>query len=211
MPESYKQSRKKAELALSHTSNPPLSSGNAWYLPRMRAELELKVRLEQPWDPFTLWSPVQDDISDLLATIRGPADTPYENGVFFLRIHIPETYPNLAPVVKFLTKVYHPNIDAEGRICVDILDSAWSPLLSIDGLLTSLMSLLSEPIMEEPLVPSIAAQYMEDNEGYNKIARSYTERYGTGEMPVIGHNVSGREWWHGVKLATDASSGDAIA
>jgi len=64
---------------------------------------------------------VKDDLFHWSATIEGPKDTPYEGGLFFLDLHIPPDYPFKPPRVQFLTKVYHPNINSNGAICVDIL------------------------------------------------------------------------------------------
>ena len=65
--------------------------------------------------------------------IRGPQDSPYEGGVFELELFLPEEYPMAAPKVRFLTKIYHPNIDSLGRICLDILKelSATVPTLGV--------------------------------------------------------------------------------
>ena len=65
------------------------------------------------------------------ATIIGPKDSPYQDGVFNLKLDIPSDYPFKAPQVTFETKVYHPNISSSGTICLDILKSAWSPALKI--------------------------------------------------------------------------------
>ncbi len=54
-------------------------------------------------------------------TLYGPKDTPYEGGVFNIDIEIPQSYPYVPPKVNFKTKIYHPNIDENGEICLDIL------------------------------------------------------------------------------------------
>ena len=65
--------------------------------------------------------PQEDNLRYFSVMILGPKDSPYEDGVFELELFLPEEYPMAAPKVRFLTKIYHPNIDSLGRICLDIL------------------------------------------------------------------------------------------
>jgi ubiquitin-protein ligase len=58
-------------------------------------------------------------------------DSPYSGGVFFLAIHFPTDYPFKPPKVNFTTRIYHPNINSNGSICLDILRDQWSPALTI--------------------------------------------------------------------------------
>uniref|UniRef100_A0A8C5ANC2 E2 ubiquitin-conjugating enzyme n=1 Tax=Gadus morhua TaxID=8049 RepID=A0A8C5ANC2_GADMO len=75
--------------------------------------------------------PVGEDMFHWQATIMGPNDSPYQGGVFFLTIHFPTDYPFKPPKVAFTTRIYHPNINSNGSICLDILRSQWSPALTI--------------------------------------------------------------------------------
>ncbi|XP_029977848.1 ubiquitin-conjugating enzyme E2 D4-like isoform X2 [Sphaeramia orbicularis] len=75
--------------------------------------------------------PVGEDLFHWQATIMGPGDSPYQGGVFFLSIHFPTDYPFKPPKVAFTTKIYHPNINSNGSICLDILRSQWSPALTV--------------------------------------------------------------------------------
>uniref|UniRef100_A0A672P065 E2 ubiquitin-conjugating enzyme n=1 Tax=Sinocyclocheilus grahami TaxID=75366 RepID=A0A672P065_SINGR len=91
-------------------------------------------------------------------------DSPYQGGVFFLTIHFPTDYPFKPPKVAFTTKIYHPNINSNGSICLDILRSQWSPALTVSKVLLSICSLLCDPNPDDPLVPEIAHTYKADRE-----------------------------------------------
>ena len=69
--------------------------------------------------------PMGEDMFTWQATIMGPGDSPYQGGVFFLTIKFPTDYPFKPPKVQFNTKIYHPNINASGGICLDILKDQW--------------------------------------------------------------------------------------
>lgn len=66
-----------------------------------------------------------------MANIYVQGDSPYSGGVFFLAIHFPTDYPFKPPKVNFTTRIYHPNINSNGSICLDILRDQWSPALTI--------------------------------------------------------------------------------
>ncbi|XP_031464698.1 ubiquitin-conjugating enzyme E2 D3, partial [Phasianus colchicus] len=121
--------------------------------------------------------PVGDDMFHWQATIMGPNDSPYQGGVFFLTIHFPTDYPFKPPKVAFTTRIYHPNINSNGSICLDILRSQWSPALTISKVLLSICSLLCDPNPDDPLVPEIARIYKTDRDKYNRISREWTQKY----------------------------------
>ncbi|KAJ0040356.1 ubiquitin-conjugating enzyme E2 10-like [Pistacia vera] len=121
--------------------------------------------------------PVADDMFRWQATIIGPHDSPYAGGVFHVNIHFPADYPFKPPKVAFKTKVFHPNINNNGNICLDILKDQWSPALTISKVLLSICSLLTDPNPDDPLVPEIAHMYKTDKNKYETVARSWTQKY----------------------------------
>jgi len=114
------------------------------------------------------------------ATIMGPSDSPYSGGVFLVTIHFPPDYPFKPPKVAFKTKVFHPNVNSNGSICLDILKEQWSPALTISKVLLSICSLLTDPNPDDPLVPEIAHMYKADRAKYESTARSWTQKYAMG-------------------------------
>ncbi|CAG8583824.1 44597_t:CDS:2 [Gigaspora margarita] len=121
--------------------------------------------------------PVGEDLFHWQASIRGPDESPYQDGVFFFDIHFPTDYPFKPPKVKFTTKIYHPNINSYGAICLDILRDQWSPALSISKLLLSICSFLTDPNPDNPLVGEAAHTYKTDRTRYNSIVREWTCKY----------------------------------
>eukprot|EP00356_Strombidium_inclinatum_P008189 CAMPEP_0170487798 /NCGR_PEP_ID=MMETSP0208-20121228/6526_1 /TAXON_ID=197538 /ORGANISM="Strombidium inclinatum, Strain S3" /LENGTH=149 /DNA_ID=CAMNT_0010762195 /DNA_START=30 /DNA_END=479 /DNA_ORIENTATION=+ len=111
------------------------------------------------------------------ATIMGPDDSPYAGGVFFLNIHFPTDYPFKPAKINFTTRIYHPNINSNGSICLDILKEQWSPALTISKVLLSISSLLTDPNPDDPLVPEIAHIYKTDKSKYETTAREWARKY----------------------------------
>ena len=111
--------------------------------------------------------------------IIGPADSPYSGGIFHLSILFPVDYPFKSPTISFTTKIYHPNVNAAGLICLDILKTSWSPALTISKVLLSICSLLTDPNPNDPLVPEIAQLYKTDRVEYEAKAREWTVKFAT--------------------------------
>jgi ubiquitin-conjugating enzyme E2 D/E len=111
--------------------------------------------------------------------LKGPKDTPYENGEFKIGVQMPTEYPYKAPKMWFETKVYHPNISGDGTICIDILKDQWSAALRLTTVFLSLSSLLANPNPNDPLVPEAANEFRTDREQYNRNVKAYVDRYAT--------------------------------
>lgn len=95
-----------------------------------------KIQRDPSWQIHA--EPFPDDIMQWHGIILGPDDSPWEGGIFKLHFVIPQDYPNSPPDVKFLSKMFHPNIYKNGKICLDILQKQWTPMYDIASILTSL-------------------------------------------------------------------------
>lgn len=122
-------------------------------------------------------TPYQDNLRYFAVAIEGPGDSPYEKGVFQLELFLPADYPMAPPKVRFLTKIYHPNVDKLGRICLDILKDKWSPALQIRTVLLSIQALLSAPNPDDPLDNTVAEVWKNNEQEALKRAREFTESF----------------------------------
>src|SRR5271155_3410309 len=99
-----------------------------------RIKKEIKEMADDPPSNCSAGPITEDNILKWAAVITGPEDTPVEGGIFHLTIDIPADYPFRPPLCKFKTRVFHPNINKQGDICLDILKTNWSPALNISKL-----------------------------------------------------------------------------
>jgi ubiquitin-conjugating enzyme E2 A len=90
-------------------------------------------------------SPVEDDLFLWSALLMGPEGTPWEGGAFELALAFTDEYPERPPRVSFRTEVFHPNVFADGQICLDILRTKWSAAFDVSGLLLAIQSILTDP------------------------------------------------------------------
>lgn len=135
-----------------------------------------------------------DDLTHLRGQFKGPPDTPYEGGTFVIDIKIPSEYPFRPPVMRFVTKIYHPNVSSQtvcdlvdcqrigmlthqGAICLDTLKDAWSPVLTIKSALISLQSLLSTPEPSDPQDAVVASLLISKPEEFAIEAQNWAVKY----------------------------------
>ncbi|KAG0578357.1 hypothetical protein KC19_4G016600 [Ceratodon purpureus] len=103
----------------------------------------------------------KDNLLSFEITIR-PDEGYYQGGTFIFSFSISQVYPHEAPKVKCKTKVYHPNIDLEGNVCLNILREDWKPVLSINSIIYGLQYLFLDPNPDDPLNHE-AAEVLRDN------------------------------------------------
>ncbi|XP_056130915.1 ubiquitin-conjugating enzyme E2 T [Lampris incognitus] len=145
-----------------------------------RLKRELQMLSTEPPPGMTCWQ-TEGQMDDLRAQIVGGVGTPYEGGLFSLEIKVPERYPFEPPKIRFLTPIYHPNIDNAGRICHDALKlppkGAWRPSLNISTVLASIQLLMAEPNPDDPLMADISSEFKHNKPLFLEKARKWTKEY----------------------------------
>ncbi|KAL6121715.1 hypothetical protein NUSPORA_01324 [Nucleospora cyclopteri] len=119
--------------------------------------------------------PLEDDLFTWVAVISGPKGTPYEGGTFSLVLTFDDEYPQHAPEVCFLSKMFHPNVYPNGDLCLDILKNKWSPSYNVTAILLSVQSLLNDPNINSPANMEAAEMYEKNKEEYKKKVREIVE------------------------------------
>jgi len=117
----------------------------------------------------------EENVADVHAEVDGPVDTPFEGGVFKMKLVLPSDYPHTAPKGFFLTKIFHPNIrQPSGEICVNTLKKDWQPSHGIRRVLMVIRCLLIEPFPESALNEEAAKLMLEDYDEYFRRAKMFT-------------------------------------
>jgi ubiquitin-conjugating enzyme E2 N len=124
-------------------------------------------------------TPKEDNLRYMFITMLGPPDSPFAGGTFQLELFAHKDYPMEPPKIRFLTKIYHPNIDKLGRICLDILKEKWSPAIQIKNVVLSVYLLLSHPNLDDPLIPEIAELWRKDPNKAREKTIEWTNLYAT--------------------------------
>lgn len=161
-----------------------------------RLQKEIQDILKDTHSGITITSPTgSPDIADFThfkGHFRGPPDTPYENGAYEVDIRITAEYPFKPPEMRFITKIWHPNVSSQtGAICLDTLGNAWSPVLTLKSALISLQSLLSSPEPKDPQDAEVASMLLTRPEEFAHVAREWAQRYAGAAKPLPGSGKTG--------------------
>lgn len=148
---------------------------------RVRREFKEVLKSEESNKNLIKLELVNDSFTELSGEITGPPDTPYNGGHFKLEVKIPETYPFTPPKVRFITKLWHPNVSSvTGAICLDILKDQWAAAMTLRTVLLSIQALLASPEPNDPQDAVVARQYLDDRRLFEQTARHWTAVYGGG-------------------------------
>ena len=144
-----------------------------------RLQSELKQMYKEP-NYFFSASPT-DNMFKWNIIIIGPPDTPFEGALINATMEFPNEYPTKAPLFKFTTPMFHPNIYPDGKVCISILHEGvdewgyehiserWNPSQSINSVLMSIISMLSSPNFESPANVDASKMWRENYSEYKKI------------------------------------------
>ncbi|KAI8476313.1 MAG: ubiquitin-conjugating enzyme/RWD-like protein [Monoraphidium minutum] len=149
-----------------------------------RMAKEIKTLRKKPPEGVCVWPAEGASMTRLCAQVQGPAGTVYEAGVFRLAVEVPERYPFEPPKVTFETRVYHPNIDSSGRVCLDILDlppkGSWRPSLNLVMVLSAVRQLLAEPNPDDPLDQDATEVFLRNRAAFDAAARRMVAEHASG-------------------------------
>ncbi|GAA5970455.1 hypothetical protein JCM11641_001717 [Rhodosporidiobolus odoratus] len=142
---------------------------------RLQSEL-MALMLTPPAPGITAFPESDSDMTYWVGRLAGAEGTPYEGQTYKISLRFPTEYPYKPPVVKFESPCFHPNVSLPGGdLCLDILQTLWSPALTVSSLLVSIQSLLGEPNNASPLNP-LAAELWDDKDKFmEELRRHYRE------------------------------------
>jgi ubiquitin-protein ligase len=140
---------------------------------RIQADLKL-IRTEPPPGVRLIQ---QKTLLEWEAEIDGPEQTAWENGTFRLTLTFPPDYPFKPPSVRFTTPIFHPNVNQQGGICLDLLIDRWLPSYHAGSLLVSIRSFLDDPNPEHGLNSESLELFRRDRAAYNARVRRHIEQY----------------------------------
>ncbi|CAG5048859.1 unnamed protein product [Parnassius apollo] len=152
----------------------PVGEENAWRRNRLR--IELKMMRNDPPEGIVA-TPLDPKCCHWQASVTGPVGSPYEGGVFYLYVQVPYSYPMSPPVVRFLTRILHPNVSRHGDVGIDSVHHNWSLALTISKVLISIQSLLTDPYTTVCMEPELGEMYVRDRARFESLARRWTWRY----------------------------------
>ncbi|PIK53737.1 hypothetical protein BSL78_09327, partial [Apostichopus japonicus] len=131
-------------------------------------------------NPTSLYRINSDDTNILLwKGLIIPQQEPYNKGAFKIEINFPAEYPFKPPKITFKTKIYHPNIDEKGQVCLPIISPEnWKPATKADQVIQALLALVHSPEPEHPLRGDLAEEYAKDKKKFFRNAEDYTKKFG---------------------------------
>mmetsp|Transcript_14029 Transcript_14029/g.21122 ORF Transcript_14029/g.21122 Transcript_14029/m.21122 type:complete len:191 (+) Transcript_14029:109-681(+) len=165
----FKSSIPSSSTTTNSTPSNPSSNHKTKSMARKTAELRVQKDLTEmdQVEGVGVSFPQTDDLMTFNVEIT-PQDGLWKDSTYLFTIDVPESYPFNAPKVHCHTPIFHPNIDLEGHVCLNILRSDWSPVLNLKHVIFGLLTLFHEPNPQDPLNKQAAQMMNEDHSQFEK-------------------------------------------
>lgn len=145
---------------------------------------------KNPIDLVSVGLADDSNLYDWEILIMGPDGTLYEGGFFKARLVFPKDFPNMPPTMTFVSEMWHPNVYEDGKVCISILhppgedamnsqesaDERWRPILGVEQILMSVISMLNDPNDESPANLDAAVMWRNDREAFKKKVRQVVRK-----------------------------------
>lgn len=127
---------------------------------------------------------LNDNMTQFLVEFHGPVDSPYEGGVWKLRVELPDQYPYKSPSIGFTNKIFHPNIDeSSGSVCLDVINQTWSPMYDLRNIFDSFLpQLLLYPNPSDPLNSLAAGLLLKAPDQFRARVREMVQKHASANM-----------------------------
>ncbi|KAI5953365.1 ubc8 [Candida jiufengensis] len=132
---------------------------------------------------------IDDSIQQFFVIFKGPKETPYEGGMWKIRVELPDQYPIKSPSIGFTNKIYHPNIDeGSGAVCLDVINQTWSPMFGLLNIFENFLPhLLRYANPSDPLNTEASNLMTKDESKYNETVKKYVQQYAT-DLPALNRD-----------------------
>ncbi|KAG6010906.1 Ubiquitin-conjugating enzyme E2 8 [Claviceps maximensis] len=147
--------------------------------PRRRIETDV-MKLMSDYE-VTLVNDNTSAVQEFFVKFKGPAETPFEGGLWKVHVELPDSYPYKSPSIGFVNRIFHPNIDElSGSVCLDVINQTWSPMFDMINIFeVFLPQLLRYPNPADPLNGEAAAMLIREPRGYDAKVKEYVLKYAT--------------------------------